>query len=182
MSHAAYSFLIDMNDDHLEPHEVENEWASRMENYLDENNWWEAIALVYPDGHVHNFGAYDYFDGTEGKWQNALDFAATCVGAELVLNWGDDSGVKTVEGLASYLPEAKEMVAGLYRRDPETTHEVWKRSRLSTILNELLYSSMAGVPLPWSFGPKSPYDHIRAQSLVHADGRPQYILVVDIHT
>ncbi len=98
MSHAVYSFLIDVPDDAEDLHEiraiVEDEYQSRFSERMDENNWDSLIDITTSDGRVILIEGGDDLTGHDRMmmnkgapeyWMRAQEFAAGCVIADLMM-------------------------------------------------------------------------------------------------
>jgi len=191
--HANYLFLMSVEEGD-QPMDIVSNWEERMQPLMDENNWYEPLAVVYPDGKVFNAAtpgdwrgrdefAGGFFEDTKDPWKAAWDLAAGCVGDDLTDHTDLDApNVKTVEELRDAIPYYERWVAKAYETTPDQ-HTIWKRGKISHVLNELLYRGVDNERFPFTAGPISPYDNIRAQDLdYNNDFENVCILVVDIHT
>ena len=181
--HAVYIFLID-SPDAPETSPVEAA-LSHIEHYIalygDENNWWELLLVILPDGAVFEDRGKkeDFAEITRASdpLEAANRFALQCVAYDVHLeNLPDGSPEAQAEAITLHtLKKIRAYTEELVAKNTNTpAHTAWKLYQLARTLHHLLYSH----DLPFIY-PVSPYEY-RAFDL--RNGKETAVALVDIHT
>jgi hypothetical protein len=215
--HTVFAFLTEVEvdeEDLLEPTEIraamEDSFSDRYaEHYCDENNWYDLLALVLPDGTVIPLesekdrpGRYDLaaeLRASPRPWDTAIAMTVMGVASEIFEIWDwklDPSGILLPDGtripIASaqtwlrerVFAEVPRLLASMYLgfnpRDNWSVH--YRRKQLARQFELFVSSKFA----PFSLYGDTPYCHYPAFDVrLHNQEQPgprDAILFVDIHT
>jgi len=200
--HATYCFLmsVDPTLDHEEnASDMESMFEEYADDYGDENNWYQAMAVVFPDGEVINlvegtdWRGRDEFAGEidkENAWEYAIDMARKCVLSEvssaleyLTRDYDTPIRFKDHQDMIDQLVDAIKLGVDTLKHNKEfgSVYSVVNAAEKIGQLKEM------SEDYPFTTDIRNPYESIRALDLRQNDGpeRAEYgpaILFADMHT
>jgi len=185
---------------------IESDFSDKFESRLDENNWFQHLAVFFKDGSYlvwpnSDPGNFAEISG-KNRWQAVRRYALQCVAIDFrlfgAMNWtfgdSENEGNQKIDGLTY-----DDLLSEIYNQVPASLseqycslqgkpawlgtipHESWMREydrRKMVLMFEALRNSDHVPFTKWS--PISPYEY-RAFDLTLGE-EPNAVLITDIHT
>ena len=105
--HGTFVFLMDEIEADSNTSDVESAFEHSFGDSLDENNWYETMAVLFQDGTIWNMSSEGDYRGRDGfvelicescqdkskRWEWGLNFAVHCVALDMELRGSNNLGI-----------------------------------------------------------------------------------------